>query len=195
MVMEVYVLNEMKQENVRSVVFTGFFAAVVFLGIQAFRIPMPAAVGTPFLHFGHIFVVLGVLCLGPKQGMAAVVIGYVLFDILNGYVHAIPNVVITAVINCLVTGNLFLVLRQKVNGNKRELRDAAWCALVYGVLNIVLDFVWSTVELVIAGSSMAAAAAAVIGSIPATVINSGFMVIGVAVLYWPVRNVVKRVGG
>lgn len=98
-------MNEKKQGNVRSVVFTGFFAAIVFLGIQSFRIPMPAAV-------------------------------------------------------------------------------------VYGVLNVVLDFVWTTVELVIAGSSVMVAATAVIGSIPATVINSGFMVIGVAVLYWPVRNVV-----
>lgn len=45
--------------NLKTIVTAGFFAAVTFLGIQMFRIPLPAAVGTPFVHFGHIFVVLG----------------------------------------------------------------------------------------------------------------------------------------
>ena len=44
----------------KSIVITAFFTAIVFLGIQSFRIPMPAAVGTPFLHFGHIFVMLAI---------------------------------------------------------------------------------------------------------------------------------------
>ncbi|MFR5556093.1 MAG: hypothetical protein ACLTKE_04110 [Coprococcus sp.] len=48
--------------NLKTIVTIGFFAAVTFLGIQMFRIPLPAAVGTPFVHFGHIFVVLGVCC-------------------------------------------------------------------------------------------------------------------------------------
>ena len=54
--------------NLKTIVTVGFFAAVTFLGIQMFRIPLPAAVGTPFVHFGHIFVVLGVLLQGGKKG-------------------------------------------------------------------------------------------------------------------------------
>ena len=38
--------------NVTSVVMTAFFAAVIFLGIQSFRIPLPAAVGTPTAEAG-----------------------------------------------------------------------------------------------------------------------------------------------
>ena len=59
-----------------------------------FRIPLPAAVGTPFVHFGHIFVVLGVLLQGGKKGAVSGTIGLVLFDLLNGYVQAIPQVFI-----------------------------------------------------------------------------------------------------
>ena len=57
----------MKNENIstKKIVMTAFFAAIIYLGIQSFRIPLPAAVGTPFLHFGHIFVMLAVLMLGP----------------------------------------------------------------------------------------------------------------------------------
>ena len=46
-------------DKVKNLVITAFFTAITFLGIQSFRIPLPAAVGTPFLHFGHIFVVSG----------------------------------------------------------------------------------------------------------------------------------------
>ena len=67
----------MKNESIstKKIVMTAFFAAIIYLGIQSFRIPLPAAVGTPFLHFGHIFVMLAVLMLGPKLSTVAGVLG------------------------------------------------------------------------------------------------------------------------
>lgn len=184
----------MKQSALtRSVVITAFFAAIVYLGIQIFRIPMPAAVGTPFLHFGHIFVVLAILCLGPKGSAIAGVLGLVIFDVLNAYMHAIPNVFVCTLIKCLTVGNLFLLLKRRADGNtKKEYCFAVLCAVVYGLLNIVLDFTWNTVELVIMGSSLNAAITAELTSIPATIINSVFMVVGIAVLYTPVKAAYRR---
>ena len=46
----------MKDQKIKTLVSMAFFTAVTFLGIQAFRIPVPAVVGTPFIHFGHVFV-------------------------------------------------------------------------------------------------------------------------------------------
>ena len=78
----------MKSKNTtRSLVITAFFAAIVFLGIQMFRIPLPAAVGTPFLHFGHIFVMLAVVCIGPVRSAIAGTLGLVIFDMVNGYIY------------------------------------------------------------------------------------------------------------
>ena len=177
----------------RSIVITAFFAAVVFLGIQSFRIPMPAAVGTPFLHFGHIFVMLAVLCLGPKRSAAAGVLGLVIFDLLNGFIHAIPNVLFSTIVKTLVIGALFLMLKKKAAGNaKKEYIFAILCAALYGVLNIVLDFAWNTAELVIMGSQLQAAITAELASIPATVINAVFTVIGIAVLDVPVKEAYGR---
>ena len=42
--------------NVMSVVMTAFFAAVIFLGIQSFRIPLPAAVGTRLRNLFYLAV-------------------------------------------------------------------------------------------------------------------------------------------
>lgn len=183
-----------KPLTTRSLIMIGCFAALIFLGIQSFRIPMPAVVGTPFLHFGHIFVVLAVICLGPKYSAAAGILGFVAFDLLNGYVPSIPNVVFSTLINCLIVGSLFVFLTAKKTADKhQEYRWAILCACLYGLLNIVIDYIWSVVELMLLGSSFFAASAIKIASIPATAINSVFTIIGIVILYYPVKNALRRI--
>ena len=106
--------------NVMSVVMTAFFAAVIFLGTQSFRIPLPAAVGTPFLHFGHIFVMLSIVCLGGKRSAVSGVLGLIIFDILNGYLHAIPNVFVSTIIKCLFVGAVFSVMKRRAAGERKK---------------------------------------------------------------------------
>lgn len=179
--------------NTASTVMTAFFAAVIFLSIQSFRIPLPAAVGTPFLHFGHIFVMLAILCLGAKRSTIAGVLGLVIFDLLNGYIHSIPNVFVSTVIKCMLVGTIFSQLQKHADGNsQKEYLYAVICAAIYGITNIAVDFVWSVGELMLLGSSMAAALTAELTSIPATMINAGFTVIGIAILYVPVTSAYKR---
>jgi len=173
---------------------TAFFAAVIFLGIQLFRIRLPAAVGTPFLHFGHIFVMLAVICLGPVRSTVAGVLGLVIFDVVNGYIHAIPNVLFSTVIKCLLVGFVFLAFKKRFeNSPKKLFSGAVICAAIYGVTNIVLDFIWNTAELVIMGSGLKAAFFAELTSIPATIINAVFTVVGIAILYYPVTKAFKLI--
>ena len=187
-------MTQTKSSNVKSIVITAFFAAVIFVGIQAFRIPLPAAVGTPFLHFGHIFVMLAVLLTGPKKSTVSGVLGLVIFDLLNGYVHSIPSVFVTTIIKCLLVGFIFQILKKKADTNlRKEYIFAIICAAIYGVTNIILDFAWSSAELIIAGSTPAAALAAEITSIPATIINAGFTIAGIAILYLPVRTAFLKI--
>ena len=180
--------------NVTSIVTTAFFAAVIFLGIQSFRIPLPAAVGTPFLHFGHIFVMLAIICLGGRRSCIAGVLGLVLFDLLNGYIHSIPDVFVSTIIKCLLVGAVFSSLKKKAAGDgRREYLAAVLCAALYGIVNILVDLTWSVAGLMLLGSSFTAALAAELTSIPATVINAGFTVIGILLLYAPITAAYKRI--
>lgn len=182
------------QTDAKKLSMTAFFAAIIFLGIQSFRIPLPAAVGTPFLHFGHIFVVLAILCLGAKRSAVAGVLGLVIFDILNGYLHSIPNVFVSTIIKCLLVGTVYGILKKKAQGNSRkEYAYAVGCAALYGVTNIVVDFIWSIGELLLLGNTLGAAVAAEITSIPATMINAGFTVIGILILYKPVVTAYRKI--
>lgn len=187
---EVSFMSAKKDSEIKSIVVTAFFAAVIFLGIQIFRVPLPAAVGTPFVHFGHIFVVLAILLLGTKRSMIAGVIGLILFDIINGYTHAIPNVLFSTIVKCLIVG---IIYGQMTKNKENKYGYAIIATVIYGIANVVTDFVWSAAALVITGSTVQAAIAAELTAIPATVINSVFTVIGIAILFIPVQSAYTRV--
>ena len=101
---------------------------------------------------------------------------------------------VSTIIKCLLVGTIFGSLKKK-SGNdiKKETTYATICAAIYGVTNIVVDFIWSTVELVLVGNTLGAAVAAEIMSIPATIINAVFTVIGTALLYVPVKSAYNRI--
>ena len=186
--------SQVTDGRVKAMVVTAFFAAITFLGIQSFRIPLPAAIGTPFVHFGHIFVVMGLLLQGGKRGAISGTIGLVVFDILNGYIQDIPQVFIETVVKCLIVGAIFMILKKKAQGDKKkEYGYAIICAVIYGCMNIVIELVMGTIRMMILGSGFAAAVAGSVASIPATVINAVFMIIAIAVLYQPVKSIYRRV--
>ncbi len=186
-------MNNSHSKSTKSIVATAFFAAIIYLGIQSFRIPLPAAVGTPFLHFGHIFVMLAIICLGSKKSAVAGVTGLIIFDIVNGFIHAIPNVFVCTLLKCFVVGAVFNSLKNRAKDEKQEYIYAIICSALYGVVTIVFDFIWSSAELVILGSTLKAALLAEITSIPATIINAVFTVIGITILYKPVVTAYKRI--
>lgn len=187
-------MSNSQTKRTKKVVITAFFAAIIYLGIQAFRIPLPAGFGTPFVHFGHIFIMLAIICLGGKMATVAGVIGLLIFDLVNGYIHAIPNVFVSTVINCFLVGTVHASMLRKANGNtKSEHKYAIFAAVLYGVSNTVIDFVWNLVQLMIIGNSFQVAFMTELTSIPATIINAVFTVIGIAVLYIPVITAYRRI--
>lgn len=186
---------EKVDSNVKSLVITAFFAAITFLGIQIFRIPLPAAVGTPFVHFGHIFVVMGVLFQGGKRGAASGAVGLVVFDLLNGFVQDIPQVFLETVVKCLIVGLIFTLLKKRADGDrKKEYKSAVICAVIYGCMNVIIEFIAGVVKMLIVGSGLAAAVAASATSIPATVINAVFMIAAIAILYQPISVIYNKLG-
>lgn len=179
--------------NAKTLVITAFFAAITFLGIQAFRIPLPAAIGTPFVHFGHVFVVMGVLLQGGKRGAISGTLGLIIFDIINGYMQDVPQVFIETIVKCLIVGAIFAILKRKADGDsKKEYTGAVISAVIYGCMNVVIELVMGTVRMMILGSGLSAAIAGSVVSIPATVINAVFMIIAIAVLYQPVKKIYVR---
>ena len=186
-------MNE-KRSNINDIVRVGIFAAITFLGIQTFRIPLPAAVGTPFVHFGHIFVVFGVLLLGGKLGAISGTLGLVIFDLVNGYLQAMPQVFVETIIKCLILGAIFDMLKKMRKDQKEgELTAAVISAAIYGIMGIFIEFIMGTIMMMVAGSGLMPALLGSLTSIPATVINAVFMVVVIGILYKPVKKIYARI--
>ena len=64
-----------EQNSLRAVVMTGLFAAMIYIGIWVLRIPLPAVVGQPFIHFGNTLTAVAILYLGFRNGALAGIIG------------------------------------------------------------------------------------------------------------------------
>lgn len=185
---------DQRSNSVKNIVVVAFFAAVTYLGIQVFRIPIPAAVGTPFLHFGNIFVVLGILFLGGRRGAVSGTLGLLIFDLLNGYIQAMPKIFVVTILKCLILEWLFSYLNRKFHQGKRaEYRNAMVVTACYVVLTIVLEFVAGVIELLIAGSVLGGAVVASFASLPATAVNGIFTLIGVGIAYLPLKRALKKV--
>ncbi len=79
--------NQGRDRDFRALMQTvliALFAALSFV-VLFFRVPYPAPVGQPFLHFGNAVVILAALLLGGWQGGLAGAIGMGLNDLYFGY--------------------------------------------------------------------------------------------------------------
>ncbi|EGF46945.1 membrane protein, partial [Lacticaseibacillus rhamnosus MTCC 5462] len=41
---------QVSRHSLKNIIFTGLFAAIIYIGISLLRIPIPAMVGRPFIH-------------------------------------------------------------------------------------------------------------------------------------------------
>lgn len=182
-------MNNKNKRTTMEMVLVGLFAAVTYLGIQFFRIPLPAAVGAPFLHFGNIFFLLSVLLLGSKKGALAGCIGFILFDILNGYITVIPKVAVLTVLMAFAAGAVFKVLSKR---NHRVVSVSVAVTVAF-LISLAGDFLYDTLLLLLSGSELAPAMWAAFTSLLATAINSVFGIVAIAVLYSPLYYALEKV--
>ncbi len=170
--------------TVSSIVLVGLFAAIIYLGIQFFRIPLPAAVGAPFIHFGNSLVVLAVLFLGFTKGAIAGSIGLGVFDVLNGYAAEAPIIVVEVIVVAFVVTAVFKLVKR----NDTKISNIIIVAIAAGLTKIVLSFVEGLFKLLAAGSAFGPSVVNSFLSLPATAINSISTVIIVSLLYFPIKR-------
>ena len=176
------------QNSLRAIVLTGLFAAIIYIGIWVLRIPIPAMVGRPFIHFGNSLTAVAILTLGLRNGMLAGIIGLGGFDILNGYAATSWLTMLEVVIVALVISGLF-----KAFNYQDSRRNIIILAIVAGVTKIFTSYCTSIVEALMAGTVFKVALVASFFSLPATVINSISTAICTPLLYFFLKRILQAV--
>lgn len=176
------------QNSLRAIVLTGLFAAIIYIGIWVLRIPIPAMVGRPFIHFGNTLTAVAILTLGLRNGMLAGIIGLGGFDILNGYAATSWLTMLEVVIVALVISGLF-----KAFNYQDSQRNIIILAIGAGVTKIFTSYCTSIVEALMAGTVFKVALVASFFSLPATVINSISTAICTPLLYFFLKRILQAV--
>ena len=167
-------------QRLRKLIFAALFAAIIFVGISVLRIPLPAVVGRPFIHFGNILTVIAVLLLGFGYGGAAGAIGLGLFDILNGYAATSWLTIIEALILAAMTDLTF----KAVHGDQQpSLGKLYTVSLVAGLTKIVTSWCTGVIEAMMVGTTLNVAMIGSFASLLSATINSVACFILVPLIY------------
>lgn len=174
--------------SLQSLIFTGLFAAIIYIGIWVLRIPVPAMVGRPFIHFGNTLTVVALLYLGYRNGMIAGIIGLGGFDLLNGYAATswltmLEVVVVASVLTAVFKGMSY-------NDSKKNI---IILGIIAGVTKIFTTYCVSIVEALMVGTSLQVAYVGAFVSLPATVINSISTAICTPILYFALKDAVRAI--
>ena len=77
--------QETQKYNLRNIIIIALFAALCYVALDFFRIPIPSPVGAPFIHMGNMFVILAALLFNGVSAGIAGSVGMGLWDVLHGY--------------------------------------------------------------------------------------------------------------
>lgn len=173
-----------RASSIKSVLFVAMFAAMTVIGTMI-KIPMPTGA---FVHLGNAVLLLAVLLLGYKKGSLAGGLGFLLFDLLNGYLTEAPYFFFESFI---VGGFAFAgFLLFKKHPTK------VWQLLVIGGLTgigkLLMTQTKNTAMLYVLGSDWSAAFTGALIKLPASVINVLSTMIIVSVLYFPLKNIFQQ---
>lgn len=157
-----------KKLTTKKIVLAGLLAALTCVG-SAIRITLPLDIaGTTSFHLGNILCALSGILLGPWLGGLAAGLGSALYDVFNPlYVSECWLTFLMKFAYGMAAG---LVIGRNHWGYLKALLATVAGALAYAVLYLAKSYFYS--GLLIHGLAPAAAAATVVGKLPATVFNA-----------------------
>lgn len=170
--------------TVRTITFTGIFAALTLLATYIIKVPTPTM---GYIHLGDTFVILSGLFLGPVYGSLAAGIGSGLSDLLGGYAAWVPGTFIIKFLTALTAARVFQVLSGKKKGRAKE-----YAIIVSGIAGeIVMVFGYFLYNILmltltagaLTGAGLASAAAASLAEIPFNVVQGLAGIILSSILY------------
>lgn len=119
----------MKKSEVRELVITSLFIALVYIFTWLIKIQLPIGAKGGLIHLGNIPFFIAAILFGKKVGMLSGAIGMGLFDLTSGWVTWAPITFIT----CLVMGYAISV----INGDKVEFKKLILSFFAAAILKVL----------------------------------------------------------
>ena len=173
----------------RRMVMAALLAALTTAATMVIRIPTPTL---GYIHLGDGMVLICGILLGPGLGAAAAGIGSMLADLFGGYTAWVPGTFVIKALTALVGGCLYRLCRKRAHISTPL--GVLLCGLPAEAVMVSGYFLYEVGMMVLAGSSLAAAAAAVLAGVPFNVVQGLTGVVVCAVLLPVLSHAEARAG-
>lgn len=172
----------MANHKTRRMVMAALLAALTTAATMVIRFPTPTL---GYIHLGDGMVLICGILLGPGLGAAAAGIGSMLADLFGGFTAWAPGTFAIKALTALVGGGLYRLClkREHISMPLRVIL----CGVPAETVMIAGYFLYEVGMMMLAGSSLAAAAAAVLAGVPFNVVQ-GLTGIVVGVVLLPVLS-------
>lgn len=161
----------------RRMVMAALLAALTTAATMVIRFPTPTL---GYIHLGDGMVLICGILLGPGLGAAAAGIGSMLADLFGGFTAWAPGTFAIKALTALVGGGLYGLFQKRAHMST-PLR-VILCGVPAELVMIAGYFLYEVGMMVLAGSGLAAAAAAVLAGVPFNVVQGLVGIVVCAVL-------------
>ncbi|MGX6961801.1 ECF transporter S component [Vagococcus xieshaowenii] len=170
--------------SIRLIILIGVFASLVTIA-TSIRIPLPALVGSPFVHFGSSVFLLATLLLGFIPGALVGSIGFAIFDILNGFAAEAPYFVLESFIVAGIVTAVFKLFHPST-------LNYLYATIAGALAKIAMTFMKNIVMSLLLGASFNVSVTSSIGSLYITIINALTSIIFVSIMYPILKKIIKK---
>ena len=146
----------MTGKNIRKLVLAALLAALTAVATMIIRIPTPTQ---GYIHLGDGMVLICGILLGPGLGALAAGIGSMMADLIGGYMAWVPGTFAIKALTALLGGWLYHRMAGK---GMNTITRVVLCGIPAEIVMVLGYFVYEVGMEVVMGSSMGAAAAAVV---------------------------------
>ena len=146
----------MTGKNIRKLVLAALLAALTAVATMIIRIPTPTQ---GYIHLGDGMVLICGILLGPGLGALAAGIGSMMADLIGGYMAWVPGTFAIKALTALLGGWLYHRMAGK---GMNTITRVVLCGIPAEIIMVLGYFVYEVGMEVVMGSSMGAAAAAVV---------------------------------
>lgn len=169
-----------KQSTTFSIVFIALFAALTFLG-TTIEIPFPNGA---FAHLGNAVLLLAILLIGYPKGALASGIGFVIFDVLNGFAAEAPYFFVESFIVGGAAACAISLFHKKI--------DTTWklfiIGIITGIVKILMTQLKNTGVNWLTGADPIVAFLGALAKLPPTIINVITTIVIVLFAYFPLKK-------
>lgn len=153
-------------KNIRKLVLAALLAALTAVATMIIRIPTPTQ---GYIHLGDGMVLICGILLGPGLGALAAGIGSMMADLIGGYMAWVPGTFAIKALTALLGGWLYHRMAGK---GMNTITRVVLCGIPAEIIMVLGYFVYEVGMEVVMGSSMGAAAAAVVLGVPMNIVQA-----------------------